>query len=444
MNTIWEAIKVSEHADTAFLLHGSISDAFPPDKQGPVSTFHAAKGLEFRALHLAACDELKSFGNNRRMAFTAVTRAKTALSVYHCDDLHGYFEAALQSLKPVPDPPTLDEIFGGSRRCTLWSCDRRRFVDFIANRKPLGVADVRSADNLEEVPLRGDAILLIWKKSPAEKFSLPRAAIVAEGSLQHFLAWVLTYFRHIRPFTAHCRVLTPSSAMLAAQSIPSQSLLDMRSADIGLILAEGIAYSVGRTDLNRLPYSAFERTLSFAYAEGAKRYQQVFARKGATLEQVTSGWMEVRELTNQSSLDLSPADIREVWALVLNAVAAVGSNRAEGKSEHLVVDALRGVRANGRIPGDIWTQLSDSLLGAESLIRTMEGPREGRVKAAEITIRELSNGPPETQRCRAFIAGYMTSCIQPGSLDHFSILFPVIAKLRESFLWYGVCFWFDS
>ena len=102
MNTIWEAIKVSEHADTAFLLHGSISDAFPPDKQVLVSTFHAAKGLEFRALHLAACDERKSFGNNRRMAFTAVTRAKTALSVYHCDDLHGYFEAALQSQTGAP------------------------------------------------------------------------------------------------------------------------------------------------------------------------------------------------------------------------------------------------------------------------------------------------------------------------------------------------------
>ncbi len=117
----------------------------------------------------------------------------------------------------------------------------------------------------------------------------------------------------------------------------------------------------------------------------------------------------------------------------------LGQIAPKANQKHLVVDALRGVRANGRIPGDIWTQLSDSLLGAESLIRTMEGPREGRVKAAEITIRELSNGPPETQRCRAFIAGYMTSCIQPGSLDHFSILFPVIAKLRESFLWYGVC-----
>jgi superfamily I DNA/RNA helicase len=115
MNVIWEAIEMSEHSDAAFLLHSSVSDAFPPEKQVIVSTFHAAKGLEFRALHLAGCHELRSFGNNRRMAFTAVTRAKTALSVYHCGDLHGYFESALQSVKPVPKPPSLDDLFGGSR-----------------------------------------------------------------------------------------------------------------------------------------------------------------------------------------------------------------------------------------------------------------------------------------------------------------------------------------
>ncbi len=85
MNAIWDTIKVSKHSDTAFLLHGIASDTFPLNKKVIVSTFHAAKGLEFRALHLAGCDELKSsfFKNNRRLTFTAVTRAKTSLSVYH-------------------------------------------------------------------------------------------------------------------------------------------------------------------------------------------------------------------------------------------------------------------------------------------------------------------------------------------------------------------------
>jgi superfamily I DNA/RNA helicase len=117
MNAIWEVVSASKHANAAFLLHGSAADAFPPDKQVVVSTFHAAKGLEFRALHLAACDELRAsfFRNNRRMTFTAVTRAKTALSVYHSKDLYGYFEAALQSLNPSSEAPSLDDVFGGSK-----------------------------------------------------------------------------------------------------------------------------------------------------------------------------------------------------------------------------------------------------------------------------------------------------------------------------------------
>lgn len=117
MNAIWQAVSTSQHGNTAFLLHGSAADPFPADRQVVVSTFHAAKGLEFRALHLAACDELKDsfFKNNRRMTFTAVTRAKTALSAYYTKDIYGYFEAALKSLNPTSEPPSLDDVFGGSK-----------------------------------------------------------------------------------------------------------------------------------------------------------------------------------------------------------------------------------------------------------------------------------------------------------------------------------------
>jgi len=114
MNAIWNAIEASDHSEAAFLLHGNSNGAFSTNKNILVSTFHNAKGLEFRALHLASCEELKLFRNNRHMAFTAVTRAKTALSIYHCEDLHGYFESAINSLGPAPDLPSIEAVFGGS------------------------------------------------------------------------------------------------------------------------------------------------------------------------------------------------------------------------------------------------------------------------------------------------------------------------------------------
>jgi hypothetical protein len=62
------------------------------------------------------------------------------------------------------------------------------------------------------------------------------------------------------------------------------------------------------------------------------------------------GWLSARELSNQPSLGLSPADISHVWALVLSAVAGVRSNQAQAQSEPLVVEALQEVQANGHVP----------------------------------------------------------------------------------------------
>ncbi len=322
----------------------------------------------------------------------------------------------------------------------VWSCDRRRFVDLIANRKPPGEVDVRSTDTIEGISLQGDDILLVWQKSPAGPFSLPRAVIVTEERLSDFLAWVSTYFRHIRPFTAHCRVLTPALAKIAKQSNSPSLLQNMKSADIGLILAEGIAYSIGRTDLNRLTLSAFARTLSFAYAESAKRYEQMFTENGKVIEQIRNGWQSARELTNQASLDLLPADISDVWAVILSAIAGIKNYQTNSILEPFFIEALQGVKENGLVPSEAWMKLPGGRFQTVgSAIEALDGPRESRVKAVEVAIQELSHGPLTTRRERAFVAGYLTSRIQPGSLDHFSLLFPAIAELRESFLWYGAC-----
>ena len=96
-------------------MHSSVGESLPEDKNIVISTFHAAKGLEFRAVHLMACEELRRIGNNRKLVFTAVTRAKTALSFYHSSDLHDYLDSAIHSLEPQPDPPALSKVFGRKR-----------------------------------------------------------------------------------------------------------------------------------------------------------------------------------------------------------------------------------------------------------------------------------------------------------------------------------------
>lgn len=87
------------------------TEAFEVTKPICVSTIHGAKGLEVRALHFAAAEHVKRLPHQRNVAFTAVTRAKTSLGIYHEDDLKGWFEAAVVGLNPPKPLPTLGDLF---------------------------------------------------------------------------------------------------------------------------------------------------------------------------------------------------------------------------------------------------------------------------------------------------------------------------------------------
>jgi len=96
-------------------LAGKVTNAmsrdFDPSLPVWVSTVHSAKGLEFRCAHMVAADQLADFrAHERRLVFTAVTRAKTALTIYHHKPLHAFFAAALA--KPSSEKITVKKLFG--------------------------------------------------------------------------------------------------------------------------------------------------------------------------------------------------------------------------------------------------------------------------------------------------------------------------------------------
>lgn len=87
--------------------------AFQPDKRIIVTSVHSVKGLEFRAAHILAADGFNHFPpfNRRSSALTAVTRAKTSLSVYHEAPLANWFATALQRGMPPLPPPNPASVF---------------------------------------------------------------------------------------------------------------------------------------------------------------------------------------------------------------------------------------------------------------------------------------------------------------------------------------------
>lgn len=77
-------------------VHGLEEDAsFSSDIPIHVLTLHGSKGTEFRCVHIFAAEELANFPLNRTtLSYTGVTRAKTALNVYHTGKMSNKLENA--------------------------------------------------------------------------------------------------------------------------------------------------------------------------------------------------------------------------------------------------------------------------------------------------------------------------------------------------------------
>lgn len=88
---------------------------FEADKPICVCTIHGAKGLEFRAVHMLDCENIKKSALNRHIAYTGMTRAKTSLNFYYSNPLPPYLGSALAILKGPAKQAKLEELFGGQK-----------------------------------------------------------------------------------------------------------------------------------------------------------------------------------------------------------------------------------------------------------------------------------------------------------------------------------------
>lgn len=112
LDAVGEALLASTIGDQVHVQHGDY-ESLSTDRRVVVTTIHGAKGLEFRAGHIISADLVKKFRLQKKMAYTAVTRCKTSLAVYHQNDLPGYFENGLQACSGPTKEPNLDDLFGG-------------------------------------------------------------------------------------------------------------------------------------------------------------------------------------------------------------------------------------------------------------------------------------------------------------------------------------------
>jgi len=111
VNYMWGVLSGTELGDEITRCH---EQDFDPRKHIWICTISSAKGLEFRALHLAGLDDLSAVGRSaqKRLAFTAVTRAKTALTLYWNRSIPGYLDSAIRRVLPTGRKISKNMLFG--------------------------------------------------------------------------------------------------------------------------------------------------------------------------------------------------------------------------------------------------------------------------------------------------------------------------------------------
>ena len=309
--------------------------------------------------------------------------------------------------------------------------NRRELVDLLTPR-----AGGRSVGALEERRpsldvVCSDRMVAVWPHDPDEFGRMPTAIITSDGERLDVMAWLSTYVRDFRPFTAYCRVVERPIAEVFLQASGTPSLNRMEGVSAGLILGESLMHARGRSSILDLPFSAYSATLSHAVS-------RTYAQTGGAipLQQVAELWSFAREITGQSAL-VPPNAILSVWSTALETSRNIGYTKSLFSSLDILTQSFLEITTRGELPDVLWHKLVEGYKDLDSIRPIVSMPREQRVHMIDMALHMLVSGRGDEER-RSFLAGYFTSLLGPGTLDHVDFLTPIAQILPTSYLWYGL------
>jgi superfamily I DNA/RNA helicase len=104
--------RLETSALASFILPHRESGSDDVSRQIYIAHLTEIKGLEFRTIHLGLMQHLhKLRESQKRIAYTAVTRAKTTVSMYFTGRIPGYLEQAQSAVEPPRPKPPLADLF---------------------------------------------------------------------------------------------------------------------------------------------------------------------------------------------------------------------------------------------------------------------------------------------------------------------------------------------
>lgn len=321
----------------------------------------------------------------------------------------------------------------------MWvaKANRKLLLDLISLKDPFRILDIESKKSLKlNVNLLGSSeLLLIWEQKPKKESLLPDMIWVACGKISDFLAWTATYLPLFKPFTSFCRVLdcTEVDELLAMKE--EASFKRIKSAAIGVILAESVTHYKNQDILRVTPIS-IASTYSFIMAR-ACAFGLVLNDKRI----IRKRWGNARNLTKQPKRVLDIEEIDSVWT-VLGFLEKGFVTQKTGLSHYdnliTIYKSCCGLLKNDTIDTKRWVW-SEKLPLLKETNDQMKASVEKRVIWFEKCVNEIASSSTINRTVAAFICGYLASQIAPGSMKYVDLLYPYVKTFPSVLVWYGLC-----
>jgi hypothetical protein len=314
----------------------------------------------------------------------------------------------------------------------IYPITRRGILDLVSLRRSgEGIVAVEVFGRLpESVP--PDEMVAIWPAHPREFGALPATIVVPANGLHEFMAWAATYVREFRPLTSFCRIVERPIAERFLMGPPVPVLRQEEGICAGLILGEALAQSRGRTAHRDLPASTYSATLSYVLSRAL-----AITGTPALSEMVLSLWAHTREFTGQLRTAVSPAAVASIWSVPFG-IDSLHRRSATLFEADGVRDAWHELRSNGEISEKVWERLASGVSESRPMRDMLRLPREKRLELVDAGLGLLAAAGKDGQERWSFLAGYVTSMLSPGTLDHAEVLAPVAGMLPTAFVWYGL------
>jgi hypothetical protein len=312
--------------------------------------------------------------------------------------------------------------------------ERRDFGDLLVGEavERLHITTVSGAQALvnQRVP-NAQSILAIWIQDPRTTNQFPILLVCLDDAVEDWAAWITTYVAKIRPFSAFMRLVGHSELQDMIERARPPELNHLLWPATGLVIGEVLAGSkLPDRSIESLSLNAFESTLSFAIFRACAIYKEF-----GKWPDLVKFWETTRRLTRQQQRSIDGDSVARVCLCAIEALKVGSAGTFLRPPDLDVVRTCRTLITSGTFspfpPLDV--------PHFESIEKRMRGTREERVVAFSEFARHIVGSVSLHRELASFALGYFASRIAPGTIQHSSVLDPVMDRFPDAMLWYGFC-----